>query len=185
MSVLTKHRFSVHDYHRMAEAGVLAPDARVELLDGEVHDSSPISPLHGGVTNRLHRFFTQRARGRFLVSVQNPVQLDAHSEPQPDLMLLRPCPDDYMRRHPVAREVFLLVEVADSSLDYDKESKLPAYARAGVAEVWIVNLSEEWIEVFREPNFLGYSSKTLLGVGSKARPERFPSMALDVRELFA
>ncbi len=184
MQLATKHRFSVEAYYRMAETGVLRPDARVELLDGEIIDMSPIGPPHGGVTNRLNQFFTQRAQGRWLVAVQNPVHLDEYSEPQPDLMLLRPALDFYGTRHPGPEAVFLLIEVAASSLAYDRGTKLPAYGRAGISEVWIVNLEDQTIEVYRESHLTGYASTTLLRPGEKARPLAFPDAAVDVAELF-
>ena len=183
MPLATKHRFSVEDYYRMAETGLLRPDARVELLDGEIIDMSPIGPPHGGVTKRLNRLFAQLAGGRWLVAVQDPVRLDEYSEPQPDLMLLRPAPDFYRTRHPGPEDVFLLIEVAASSLAYDRGTKLPAYGRAGISEVWIVNLEDETIEVCREPHLAGYASMTSLRPGDKARPLAFPDAAVDVAEL--
>src|SRR3989442_9605230 len=155
MLVQTQHRFSVKEYYRMAETGVLRPDARVELLDGQIIDMSPIGPFHGGVTKRLNRFFTNLGKGQWLVAVQDPVQLDEHSEPEPDLMLLKPAPDDYTTRHPGPEAVLLLVEVADTSLAYDREEKLRAYSRAGIAELWIVILQEQATEDDREPHFAG------------------------------
>ena len=103
----------------MAETGVLKPDARVELLDGKIIDMSPIGPFHGGMVNRLIRWFSTHARGRWLVSAQNPLRLDDYSEPEPDLMLLRPAPDDYTSRHPLPEDVILPIEVSDTTLDYD------------------------------------------------------------------
>src|SRR6266581_3181743 len=137
MLVQAQHRFSVGEYYRMAEAGILHPDARVELLDGRIIDMSPIGPFHGGVTKRLIRFFTALAKGRWIVSAQDPVHLDEYSEPQPDLMLLKPDADDYTSRHPRPEDVLLLVEVPDTTLAFDREQKLPIYARAGISEVWI------------------------------------------------
>src|SRR5207247_532886 len=125
MLVRAQHRFSVAEYYRMAETGILHPDARVELLDGKIIDMSPIGPFHGGAVNRLIRLFSQLSNERWLVSAQNPVHLDEYSEPQPDLMLLKPSPDDYTSRHPVPEDVFLLIEVADTTLAYDLEQKLP------------------------------------------------------------
>src|SRR5207249_12101922 len=136
----TKHRFNVEEYYRMAETGVLKPDARVELLNGEIIDMSPIGPFHGGLVNRLTRLFNKLSKGLWLVSSQNPLRLDDHSEPEPDVMLLKPATDDYTSRHPQPEDVFLLVEVSDTTLDYDRENKLPVYGSAGIAEVWIVNL---------------------------------------------
>jgi Uma2 family endonuclease len=184
MSPRTKHRFSVKEYYRMAETGVLQPDARVELLNGEIIDMSPIGPFHGGVTNYLIEVFASaKSRGRWMTTVQNPVRLDDHSEPQPDVMLLKPVPDFYRRRHPQPADVFLLVEVADSSVAADREDKLPAYGRAGIAEVWIVDLNELTVEVYREPHFTGYGSKAVLRAGDKAVSQAFPDLAVDVGEL--
>ena len=167
----------------MAETGVLRPDARVELLDGRIIDRSPIGPFHSGVTNFLNEVFTAASRGRWLTSVQNPLHLDEHSEPQPDLMLLKPAADCYRNRHPLPTDVYLLVEVSDTTLELDREEKLPAYGRAGIPEVWIVDLNQPAIEVYREPHFTGYASKTVLRAGDKARPLAFPDAVVEVAEL--
>ena len=183
MLLQTQHRFSVKDYYRMAETGVLPPDARVELLDGRIIDRSPIGPFHGGVTNYLNQVFTAAAEGRWVISVQNPVHLNDHSEPHPDLMLVKPVADFYRKRHPQPADVFLLIEVSDSTLEADQENKLPAYGRAAVPEVWIVNLNELTVEIYREPHFAGYGSKTVLHVGDQAAPLAFPDTVVDVGEL--
>ena len=183
MPVQTQHRFSVTDYYRMAETGVLRPDARVELLDGRIIDMSPIGPFHGGVTDYLNEIFSAAAKGRWRTRVQNSLRLDDHSEPQPDLVLARPTPDYYRKRHPRPEDVFLLVEVSDSTLEADQENKLPAYGRAGVPEVWLVNLNELTVEIYREPHFTGYASKTVLNAGGKIFPLAFPDAVVDVAEL--
>ena len=179
----TKHRFNVKEYYRMAETGVLRPDARVELLNGQIIDMPPIGPFHGGVTKRLNRFFTNLGKGRWLVAVQDPVQLDEHSEPEPDLMLLKPAGDDYTTRHPRPEDVYLLIEVADTSLATDRDEKLPLYGRAGIAEVWIVNLIDQAVAVYREPHFTGYGAKIILRAGDQAAPQAFPDVTVDVAEL--
>ena len=115
--------------------------------------------------------------------MQNSLRLDDHSEPQPDLVLAKPAPDSYRKRHPQPEDVFLLVEVSDSTLETDQEDKIPAYGRAGIPEVWIVNLNELTVEVYREPNFTGYGSKTVLSAGEQAKPLAFPDVAVDVAEL--
>ncbi len=166
----------------MAETGVLRPDARVELLDGEIIDMSPIGSFHGGVTNYLNEIFTAASKRRWVTAVQNPVRLDEHSEPQPDLVLLKPSPDFYRRQHPQPADVFLLIEVSDGSLTADREAKLPVYGSAGIAEVWIVNLIDQTIEVYRDPHFTGYGSKTILRAGEKATPQAFPDVTVDVAE---
>jgi Uma2 family endonuclease len=183
MLVQAEHRFNVADYYRMAETGVLKPDARVELLDGKIIDMLPIGPFHGGSVNRLNRLFSKLSNGRWLVSPQNPVHLDDYSEPQPDLMLLKPEPDDYTSRHPGPEDVFLLIEVADTTLAYDREQKLPAYGRAGIPEVWILNLRERTVEVYREPHFTGFRSNQSFGPADKISPVAFPDVVVPVAEL--
>lgn len=167
----------------MAEAGVLRPEARVELLDGQIVDMAPIGPLHGGTVNRLARFFIRCSRDRWFTSVQNPLRLNPDSEPQPDLLLLRPRGDDYLDRHPVPDDVFLLIEVSDSTLEFDRNQKLPAYARAGVPEVWIIDLNAGAVEVHRDPQFLGFESKSVLHSGETARPLAFPDVDVAVADL--
>jgi len=167
----------------MGETGVLHPDARVELLDGRIIDMSPIGPFHGGVAKYLNATFTAAARGRWHTSVQDPLHLDEHSEPQPDLMLLKPAADYYRRQHPRPADVLLVVEIADTTLELDREEKLPAYGRAGVPEAWIVDLNNATIEVYRDPHFTGYGSKTVLRAGDCARPLSFPDVVVDEAEL--
>lgn len=167
----------------MAETGVLRPDARVELVDGKIIDMSPIGSSHAGTVKRLIRIFNKVSNERWAISAQDPVHIDDHSEPEPDLMLLRPNTDDYTSRHPEPDDVFLLIEVSDASLDYDREEKLPVYGRSGISEVWIVNLNELALEIYREPNFTGYGSKTVLRPGQKASPLAFPDVILDLAEL--
>ena len=183
MLATAQHRFNVSEYYRMAETGVLAYDARVELLDGQIIDMSPIGPFHGKVTKFLIRFFESAAKNRWITTVTDPVHLDDHSEPQPDVMLLKPSSDFYGNEHPRPQDVLLLVEISDTSLEKDQEIKLPAYARAGIAEVWIINLNDQSIEVHRQPHLAGYAVKTILPLGDTASPQLFPDVKLDVAEL--
>jgi len=167
----------------MAEIGVLAPDAQVELLDGQVRDCFRITPLHASVTRRLSQPFFGLPEKDCIVSVRNPVRLDEYSEVQPDVMLVKHRTDYYTTRHPGPEDVYVLMEVADASLEYDREKKLPAYGRKGIKEVWIVNLTEQTIEVYREPHFTGYGAKTVLRAGDKAAAQAFPDVIVDVSEL--
>lgn len=132
---LLKRLFTVAEYHRMAEAGILGEDDRVELIEGEIVGMTPISSRHAGQVNRLVRLFTQRLGGRAILSVQNPIRLGEHSEPQPDVALLRPRPDFYATAHPGSEDVLLVIEVADlsacdaqagTSAAYDREVKPPS-----------------------------------------------------------
>jgi Uma2 family endonuclease len=184
MAVLTRHRFSSIEYHRMAATGVLGHAARVELLEGEIRDMSPIGPSHAAVTKRLNHYFSQIANGRWLVAVQDPLQISEYSEPQPDLMLLKFSADFYGTRHPIPAEVFLLLEIADTSLAYDREEKLPVYGRAGIPEVWLVNLEDQTIEVYRDPYSEGYRSNSVLRAGQTAVALAFSDVSVEIAALF-
>lgn len=179
----TKHRFTVDDYYRMGDAGVFPPGRRVELLEGEIIDMMPVGPFHSGVVNQLTDFFTLCAHRRWLVTNQNPVRLNSHSEPQPDLIIVRFAEDYYKGRHPTPDDVLLLIEVADSSLDYDRGDKLAAYGKAGIEEYWLVNLEEQCVEIHREPHFTGYTSTRVLKPGDHAAPSAFPDVIVDLAEL--
>ena len=181
----TRHRLDVGAYYKMAEAGILAPNDRVELIDGEIFDMVPIGSAHAGTTDRFNRLFARAAAdGLAHVSVQRPLRLDALNEPQPDVMLLKPRADDYRGRHPNAADVLLLVEVAETSLAYDRGTKLPLYAKFGVPEVWIVDLRGAAIEVYREPAGDAYALKERLISGPLA-PVLVPGVAIDVGALLA
>ena len=183
MLVQAQHRFTVAEYYRMEETGVLKRDARVELLDGRIIDMSPIGPLHGGSVKRLIRLFSRLSAGRWLVSAQDPVHLGEYSEPQPDLMLLKPVEDDYTSRHPRPEDVYLVIEVADASLDFDRGEKLPVYGRAGISEVWILNLGAKTLEVYREPHFSGYGSIKTFGAADTTFLLAFPEALVQVAEM--
>jgi Uma2 family endonuclease len=180
-----RHRVDVSAYYRMAEAGILMPNDRVELIDGEIFDMVPIGSVHAGKTNRLNRLFARVASdGLALVTVQGPLRLDLYNEPEPDLMLLKPRKDDYQDRHPNAADVLLLVEVSESSLVHDRGTKLPLYARFGVPEVWIVDLRAAAVEVYREPAGDAYARKERLTSGPLA-PALLPSVAIDIGALLS
>lgn len=156
-----RRRFTVDEYHQMAEAGILRPNDRVELLDGHIYTMSPIGSKHAACVRRLNRLFFKQAEPHALVSVQNPIQLTPDSEPEPDVALLAPRDDDYASRHPRPDEVFLLVEVSGETLTFDREVKLPLYAQAQIPEVWIVALEEEQIHVYRQPDDAHYADHTI------------------------
>ncbi len=175
----TTWRFTVEDYHRMAEVGILGEDDRVELIEGELVMSSPISSRHAACVKRLNALFSTALQGRAIVGVQDPLRLGEHSEPEPDLMLLRPRADFYRDAHPGPEDVYLVVEVSETSLAYDREVKLPLYARFGVPEVWLVNLVEDRLEVYRAPRSGSYTHKAVYTQGRVA-PQAFPDLDLDV-----
>jgi Uma2 family endonuclease len=148
---LPRHRIDIDEYYHMAGRGLLARDARVELIDGEIIDMSPIGSPHAATVNTLAHLFNLAVGAHALVSIQAPVRLDRFSEPQPDLALLAVRADKYWRSHPTAANVFLIVEVSDSTLRYDRETKVALYARHGIPEVWIVDLENRELHIFRSP----------------------------------
>lgn len=178
-----RHRFDVDAYYRMAETGILGLDDRVELIEGEVVDMAPIGSAHAGTTDVLTGLVARAvADGLVVLRVQGPLRLDAHNEPQPDLMLLRPPADRYRRSHPAPADVLLLVEVADRSLAYDRGPKLALYARHGVPEVWLVDLPGRAVEIFREPDGEGYVERHRLTEGDAA-PALVSGLTIDLATL--
>ena len=151
------YRFAVDEFARMGEAGIFTADDRVELIDGTVLEMTPIGPPHAGIVGRLTELFVTRLAGRAYVSVQNPIRLDRHTEPQPDLVVARRRRSGYTDRHPGADDVFLVVEVADSSLRHDREQKAPRYGRAGIPETWLVDLAAGTVTVYSDPGPDGYA----------------------------
>lgn len=179
-----RRRFTVEEYYRMAEVGILGPEDRVELIEGEIVTMAPIGNPHAACVARLtHRLF--RAVGeRALVWPQgNPVHLPPRSVPQPDVALLRPRPDDYSRSSARPQDILLLVEVADTTYRYDRRVKLPLYARAGVAEVWIVDLQHDIVEVYRKPAPEGYASAQRVERGGSVAPAALPDAVVTVAEI--
>ena len=177
------HRFSREDYHAIAKAGILGEDDRVELIAGEIITQMPIGTVHAGAVNRLNQLLSSLARGRCIVSVQNPIALDAFSEPQPDLALLRVRADFYSNAHPGPEDVLLFVEVADTTLAFDREEKIPLYAAAGISEVWLVELVDKSLSVFRRPEQGTYTEVTRHRSGETIAIPGLPGAFLAVGDL--
>jgi Uma2 family endonuclease len=175
---LTRRLFTVHEYHQMAQAGILSEDDRVELIEGEIVQMAAIGSRHAACVNRLNQLFSTRVTGRAIVSIQNPVRLSDVSEPQPDLALLRPRPDFYVAAHPAPHDILLVVEVADTSAGIDRAAKMPLYARAGIPEAWLADLQDARLEVHRQPTPQGYQQVQHLGRGASLAPEAFPDLTL-------
>ncbi|MCX7689839.1 Uma2 family endonuclease [Thermoflexus sp.] len=182
VGVMTR-RFTVEEYHRMREAGILSEDDPVELIEGELIEMSPIGSRHAACVKRLAALLFERSHRRFLVSVQDPIRLSDHSEPQPDLALLRPRGDFYASAHPGPGDVLLVIEVAESSGEYDRERKLPLYARSGIPEAWVVDLERGEVVVGRDPSPEGYRALRIARRGETLSPLAFPDFTLLVDEL--
>lgn len=181
---LKTRRFTIDEYYRMAEAGILSEDDRVELIQGEIVEMPPIGSHHAGTVASIDSLFSSRLGNRVIVWVQNPLRLRfVESEFQPDVVLLRPRPDFYRQSHPGAQDVYLVIEVADTSLEKDRHVKLPLYARAGVPEAWIVDLTANRVEVYRQPTPDGYREARVLQRGESLTIEAFPDLTLSVDDL--
>lgn len=141
----------------MGEAGILGPELRTELIDGEVVEMPPIGHPHAGTVKLLSNLLKEHLGPTAVVSVQDPVRLDDHTEPLPDIALLRPRPDYYRNGHPEPRDLLLIIQVADSSLAYDRDVKLPRYARAGIPEAWLVDLDGRRLVRHRRPAGAAYT----------------------------
>lgn len=181
----TRRRFTVAEYYAMAEIGILAENDRVELLEGDLIVMPPIGDWHAACVDRLNYALLPRLQGRAVVRVQGPTRLNYRSEPQPDVMLLRWRDDFYRGGHPGPDDVLLLIEVADTSVDYDRGAKLSAYARAGIPEVWIVTRENRRIEAYTEPESGAYATVRHTGPGASIAPEAFPDVILEVDRVVA
>ena len=176
-------KFTVAEYYRMAEVGILSPEERVQLIEGEIIVMPPIGPGHSGEIIRSGRLFWRLAADQFLVQNQNPLRLADGSEPEPDVMLLRPRADCYDSVHPTPADTFVVIEVSDSTLDYDRNHKAQVYGRAGVAQTLVLNLPEDCIENFTEPGPQGYARHTLHRRGDKIQLVALPHLELAVEDL--
>jgi Uma2 family endonuclease len=180
---LRRRRFTVDDYYRIGAAGVFGENDRVELIQGEIIEMFPIGTRHAGCVNRLNRIFAGRLGERAVVAVQNPVRVSDLTEPQPDLAVLEPRADGYAAAHPRPQDALLLVEVADTSLAYDRDVKAPLYAVAGITELWIIDLEGDRIEMFRDPASDGYQTHRTAHRGETVVPLALPDFAIAVDEI--
>lgn len=164
----------------MAEAGILSEDDRVELIEGEIVEISPIGSHHAACVKRLNSLLTSHMGNVAIVSVQDPIRLDDYSEPEPDIALLRRRDDFYAGAHPSPADVLLVVEVADSSVEYDRSVKVPLYARAGIAEVWLIDLAQDAIEIYVQPVNGKYQTSQHAGRGETIVSQTIANLSLGV-----
>jgi Uma2 family endonuclease len=168
----------------MGEVGILRKDDRVELIDGQVRRMSSISALHSSLVSRLNHILTRQLRERAIVTVQSPVILSDYSEPQPDLLVLKPRDDFYTRGHPRPQDVLLLIEVADTTLEYDRDEKIPRYAESQIPEVWLVDASGSEVAQYARPKGNRYQQIRSFEPGEELVAQEVESLVLSVAELF-
>ena len=184
MSLLTPVRpITVDEYYRLAETGVLRPGDRVELLRGEVREMSPIGPRHSRVVNRFNSILVKRLPIGLFVQIQNPIRLSDESEPQPDVCIIRGAEDDFDSHHPLSPDVLLVIEVCDTSLEYDRDEKLPAYAEAGIVEVWLVDVLRKSVATYRQPQGRAYLEQHVFQGTDRLQPARVEELSLTVEDL--
>ena len=181
VSAVQRYRFNVDEFARMGEAGVFTD--RVELIDGDVLEMSPIGSPHAGTVNRLNELLVTRLAGRATVIVQNPIRLDRHTEPQSDLVVARRRKNFYTDRHPEPADVLLVIEVADSSLRYDRTEKTPRYARAGIPETWLVDIQAGTVTVHADPGPEGCARQQVRRRGERIAAASVPVPGLAVDDI--
>jgi Uma2 family endonuclease len=180
---VVKKLFTVEEYHRLGDIGMLPNDKRYELIRGEIIEMPPPKPPHSGRVNRLNYLFMTRLGHEVLVAVQNPSDLDEMSEPVPDVLLLKRRDDFYETRHPVPDDILLAIEVSLTTLRFDTKVKAPIYAEAGIREYWILNIPKNVLEVRTEPVDGIYTRVEILKPGQTITPSAFPDLVLRIEEI--
>ena len=182
ISPIRKRLFTVEEYYKMAEAGILQDDERVELLNGEIITMSPINSPHASVVDDLTEMLFMQLLGKVIIKIQNPIRLEDKTEPEPDITLAHLKKDKYRNHHPIPAEVYFVIEVADSSLEKDREFKRLIYAEAGIPEYWIVNIPDRQIEVFGQPKDGDYQEQMIAKIGERVASST-TEFVLDVEDL--
>ncbi|MGB3136427.1 MAG: Uma2 family endonuclease [Nodosilinea sp.] len=180
---ILRKKFTVGQYHQMIESGILTDRDRVELLQGEIIEMSPIGMQHAACVDRLTELLVETLRGKAIVRVQNPIQLSTRSEPQPDFAILKRRSDFYASGHPQPQDVFALVEVSDTTIEFDRTVKVPLYAKDNIAEVWIVDLNAEAVQIYRQPSTTGYQQVQTLRRGQSLTFQAFTDIQFTIVQL--
>lgn len=181
-----KYLIDVHQWQKLNDAAFFSPNnPRTELINGEILEMPPIGYNHAGHLKRLNKLFNKKVAELAICSVQDPLRLGDFSEPQPDFMLLKPEESFYTTRHPEPADVLLLIEVADSSLSYDREQKARLYALYGIAEYWLLNLNNETLEVYRKPSGDNYGQKSTLYYGETINLVKLPEISINTAEILS
>lgn len=181
--LFTLRLWTVKEYHQMAEAGIFHPEERVELVAGQIIRKSAKGTAPTAAVRRISRILRNRLENQAEVYTQDPIQLDDFSEPEPDIAVVRINPLDYAAHHPTSSEVYLIIEVADSSLKYDCETKAKAYAKSGIADYWVLDVNERNLHVFREPTQEGYQSEVIFLEDASLSPLQFPQEVIALQDM--
>lgn len=178
-----RRTFTVREYLRMARMGILKEEERIELINGEIVQMSPIGTEHAGTCAALVRLLTLRLQDRALVWAQNPVRIKPDSMPQPDVAVLKPREDHYRKTYPVPEDILFVLEISDSSLAWDRVTKARLYAKHEIPEYWIVNLRDRCLELYRRPTAIGYEESAIFKDPGTVRPLAFPDVELTLADI--
>ncbi len=182
LSLITR-KFTVEEYEKMTTEGIIKPDEKVELIRGEIIKMSPMGTRQAAGIYRLTQLFYRKFGDLILLGVQNPIRLNNNSQPEPDLSLLIPRSDFYVAAYPCPQDIYLIIEVSDSTLDYVRYTKIPLYAEANIQEVWIVNLKEECLEVYRHPLQGSYQNIQKYSINERVFITSFPDIEFTIAEI--
>jgi Uma2 family endonuclease len=183
MQVLTR-KFTIEQYHQMAQSNIFQPEEKLELIQGEILKMSPVGLRHAKTVKFLNHLLTYQLHNQAIIGVQDPIQLGDLSEPQPDLSVLRMRADFYELEAPKSQDIYWLIEVSDSTIKYDRETKIPVYAESNIQEVWLVNLNENNLEVYRKPENNRYQSFQKLTSSQVISPLAFPNLIINLSDIF-
>jgi Uma2 family endonuclease len=183
LTEVSKKLFTVDEYHRMGEAGILQESDHVELIDGEIIQMSPMGQSHAARVMRANAFFTESLGRRAVVGIQLPLRLSNWTEPEPDVVVFKPRADFYADKRPTPEDALLVVEIADSSLSYDQKVKLPRFAAAGIREYWIEDLKKGLLLAYRDPVGKEYATALTLHAGDSISPLAFPDVTFQISDL--
>ena len=178
-----KHLTNLAEWKKLGEANIFPPESRLELINGEIIEMTPISSHHASYLKRLINLFSTLTQGSAIIAAQDPLQLSDLSEPEPDFMLLHPSSDFYYENHPTASDVFLLIEIAESSLKFDQNQKLRLYAHHNVPEYWLLNVNDACLEVYRQPHDGLYAEKTTLRSGDKITLSQLNNISINISDI--
>lgn len=183
-SWIKRRQITVDDYHRMGEIGLIGPDERVELIEGEMIDMAPIGSDHASIVNKLNGLLVQAVKEKGILSVQNPVRLSNRTEPEPDFAVLKPRADFYNKQLPTAVDTLLIVEVSNTSERYDREIKLPLYANHGVPEVWLISIERKTLSIYKTPIGDRYQHEQTTDAPGIIALSSLPDVSVDLSTLF-
>ncbi len=182
-NIIHTHRWTVANYHKMSEVGLLAEDTPVELINGEIVEMTPIGSNHSSKVKQLIDLLSTHLHGKAILSVQDPIRLGEHSEPEPDVAILCRKQDYYASAHPTSQDVLLLIEVSDTTVLYDREVKIPLYACHSISEVWLLDLQQQCLEIYLKPEHGKYQQMQRL-LSGQASPAAFPNIIIQLSDLF-